>query len=255
MHARTSIITLVHNQLPITKTFVDRLFSSTDNFNLIFVDNASTDGTNEFLRKGEKEGRWKLVTSIENLGVIKGRNLGIKYVTNDFILHLDNDQFVGPGWLEKLHTLMGDKYSMTGCEAWQMLPPNTPGVVSLGTSQVNDRGYFPYYRCTKPSDRFSYLGGGGTLIKREVIDTIGVFDEQFSPAYFEDPDLSFRAIQAGFKLGWCHDCPIQHLAHQTFNNQKLFQKHSQFIKSWLKFRQKWKDYYPDPICMKSGENK
>jgi len=251
IHPFTNIIVLCHNRLDITKKFVDKLFSNTDNFGLIFIDNGSTDDTNKFLLAGEKEKKWRTITSVENLGVIGGRNLGLKYIESQFFVNLDNDQYPQSGWLEKLHALMGDEYSMTGCEAWRLLPPNTPGVVSLGSSQINDRGYFPHHKCTRPSDKFSYLGGGGTLIKRQVIDKIGVFDDRFSPAYFEDSDFSFRAIQAGFKLGWCHNCPIVHLGHQTFNNQTLFQKNTQFVRSWLEFRKKWGSYYPEPMSMTS----
>ena len=248
MLPRTDIICLVHNQLHITKQFVKHLFNNTANFHLIFIDNDSTDGTDEFLNEGKKNNRWEVISPGENLGVIKGRNLGAQYVKSDYFLNIDNDQFVQIGWLESLYQLMNQN-DIVGCEAWKLMPPKTPGALVVGEQVIPDRSYFPHQHCKHRNDSFTYIGCGGMLIKKKVYDAIGLFDERFSPAYYEDPDLCFRAILAGFKLGWCHDCPIVHLAHQTFKNQTLFQTNAQFIKSWLEFRKKWKSYFPTPIRM------
>lgn len=247
MLPRIDIICLVHNQLHITKQFVKHLFNNTTNFHLIFIDNDSTDGTDEFLNEGKKNNRWEVISPGENLGVIKGRNLGAQHVKSDYFLNIDNDQFVQNGWLENLFQLMNKGNDVVGAEAWALLPPGTPGAVQMGDIQLPDRSYFPHKHCEHKFDKFTYIGCGGMLIRREVYDNIGLFDERFSPAYYEDPDLCFRAIQAGYKLGWQYNCQIIHLAHQTFNNQTLFQTNTQFMKSWLKFRKKWKNYFPELI--------
>jgi len=71
------IICLVHNKLPITRGFVKSIFAHTSNFQLIFVDNGSTDGTAEFLKKGADDNKWKVVTSqnytIRGLGRFRDR--------------------------------------------------------------------------------------------------------------------------------------------------------------------------------------
>lgn len=244
MHPKTDIICLVHNKLPVTKGFVDNLFKYTENFNLIFVNNGSTDGTGDFLAEGEKQNKWKVITSDKNLGVIKGRNLGAKSVISDYFVNLDNDQYVMQNWLQILHDYMNKGFDIVGCEAWTLFPPKTKGHVVLNNME-HGRSYYPYKKCDKPTDKFTYIGCGGMLIKKKVYDTIGLFDERFNPAYFEDPDYNFRAIQNGFKLGWCINCPIRHLAHQTMNNQDLFDKNVQFQKSWKAFSDKWYPYFPE----------
>ncbi len=242
-YPHTDIVCLVHNNLPVTQGFTKKLFENTENFRLIFVDNGSDKQTATFLQTGADEGQWTLIRSEENLGVIGGRNLGVQSVESDYFLNIDNDQYPRKGWLQGLHNLMSQGYDIVGVEAWCLLPPKSRGTVMVG-SNTYKRDYYPTKHCVNKRDRFTYIGCGGMLIKKKVYDDIGLFDEQFGPAYFEDPDFCFRAIQAGYKLGWLHNCPIDHLAHQTITNQTLFRKNDQFIKSWRRFQKKWTPYYP-----------
>ncbi len=248
MHPPVDIICLVHNQLAVTRGFVKRLFQHTENFRLIFIDNGSTDKTPGYLAEGEKTGKWKVVTLPYNFGVIKGRNIGVCFVESDYFLNIDNDQYPRGPWLSSLFKVMDTGYDIVGCEAWCLHPPAKGGSVVMGNKSY-DRSYYPFHRCTRPKEKFTYIGCGGMLIKSEIYDQIGLFDEQFSPAYYEDPDFCFRAIQAGFKLGWNHNCPMEHLAHQTIARQKLFRKNEQFLRSWRKFQKKWKNYFPTPLSM------
>jgi len=249
MHPKTDIVCLVHNNLPVTEEFTHHLFENTSNFRLIFIDNASSDGTPDFLRKGQADDKWDVITSPVNLGVIKGRNLGAKYTSSEYFLNIDNDQYVGEGWLEGLYELINQGYDIVGPEAWQLLPPKSSGAVVVNGNLSQDRSYFPFKHCERPKDKFTYIGCGGMLIKREVYNNIGLFDEQFGPAYFEDPDFGFRAIKAGYKLGWKYNSPVLHLGHQTFHYQKLFNRNAQFTRSLNRFRKKWFPYFPKPIQM------
>lgn len=244
MHPKTDIIVLVHNRLNVTQGFVKCLFESTDNFHLIFFDNGSNQETVDYLEEGRAADKWSVMTAEKNMGIVSPRNLAAQKVTSNYFVNLDNDQYPRPGWLDGLHKLMSEGYDIVGCEAWRLHPPGKGGRVVLeGKPYVMD--YFPYRHCSRLSEAFTYIGCGGMLIKKKVYDDIGLFDEQFSPAYFEDPDFCFRAIKAGYKLGWKPDCPIDHLGHQTITAQKLFQKNKQFLTSWQRFRDKWKPYCPE----------
>ena len=249
MHPLTDIIVLVHNNLSITQGFVKRLFENTENFHLIFVDNGSTDKVKGFLKEGCLQERWELIRLDDNVGVIKGRNRGAQAIKSDYFLNIDNDQYVKPGWLSSLHKLMDKGYDIVGSEAWQLLPLDTKRIIVVsGISQ--SAAYFPFRHCSSKTEKFTYIGCGGMLIKREVYDDIGLFDERYSPFYFEDPDYCFSAIKHGYKLGWLHSRLISHLGHQTINNQHLANKNKQFIKSWKLFQEKWYPYFPEPIKMK-----
>lgn len=252
MHPLTDIIVLVHNRLEVTKEFVKRLFGSTDNFHLIFFNNGSDETTSDYLKHGSEKGRWSLLTSAKNLGIVEPRNIAAEKVKADYFVNLDNDQYPRTGWLQQLHDLINLGFDVAGCEAWRLHPPNKGGHVVLHTKPYT-MDYFPYKRCTRISDSFTYIGCGGMLIKTQVYKDVGLFDLRFSPAYFEDPDFTFKLIQKNYKLGWKPDCPIDHLGHQTITTQSLFNKNEQFIKSWSKFRDKWNPYYPNLIKMHYGK--
>ena len=98
MHPRTDIVCLVHNQLEVTKQFVEHLFANTQNFHLIVVDNGSDDETWRYLMNSDLHPPWTLISSRDeeynriNAGVIGGRNLGVQQVYEDYFLNIDNDQ-------------------------------------------------------------------------------------------------------------------------------------------------------------------
>lgn len=243
MAPTTDIIVLVHNRLSITKSFVDRLFANTENFKLIFVDNGSTDGTPQYLSDGELAKKWSVLTIKNNSGVIHGRNHGAKLVTSQFFVNLDNDQYVGPGWLDALHKTMSRGYDIVGKEAWKLVPPKS-GSKIVYHGETIDADYYPSRKCKHATDEYSYVGCGGMLIKKSVYEDLGLFDERFAPAYFEDPDFCYRVIKSGGKIGWCPSSHIDHLEHQTISTQHDFNKKDQFRKSWNYFIEKWTPFYP-----------
>ncbi len=225
--AKVDIIVLTHNRLDVTERFISALFSNTKSFNLILVDNGSTDGTVDFLRDLDRQDHVFLHEFPENEGVIVGRNQGWKMAQEVVPKHkqghlvqiLDNDQFVGPGWLEQHDQILGMGYDVVGVESWKMRDD-----------------FFPVPNRYQ-GDYFQYVGCGGMLMRREVPEKIGMFDERFSPAYFEDPDFCFRAFEAHFKVGWNYWAKIEHEAHSTLREDESWK--AKFTSSMAKFQDKW----------------
>lgn len=232
---KLDLIVLSYNGIETTKKFLDHYYKNTDTskVHLIWIDNASTDDTRKFLKEifADK----KEVTYFEaekNLGVIDGRNKGYKISEgrenkSPYIMYLDNDQYVLEGWLDHHFAVLHSGYDMIGVEAWQL----------------NYR-FIPIAKVESLRNHFSYVGCGGMLIKRAVTDRIKMFDKQFNPAYFEDPDFNFRAIQAGFKVGWNFKAKIFHLPHQTLGKNATSEKTRIFTESLNKFRKKWHGHRP-----------
>lgn len=226
-----AIVILSYNTLEITKKCLELLFKRTDNFYPIIIDNGSTDGTVEYLQSNAffdgKNISHTIVLNSENLGVIGGRNQGYAIYQTlenqpEYICFLDNDQFVREGWLDQFFDFMKKgNYDVGGCEAWLM-----------------DSNFMPKINCKRVQDPFTYLSGCGLFINKRVLDSIGLFDEQFNPAYFEDPDFIFRCRKNGFKIGWNINAKIDHLPHQTLGKNK--NKMQIFTNSFNKFKEKWK---------------
>ena len=98
----TSIIILTYNQLEYTKICIEsiRKFTNPDSYEIIIIDNNSTDGTINWLKTQEDV---TVIYNNENLGFPKGCNQGIKIAKGDNILLLNNDTIVTPNWLSNMN--------------------------------------------------------------------------------------------------------------------------------------------------------
>jgi len=100
-----SIVILTHNNLALTKACLASLLELTDypNYELLLVDNASTDGSVDFFKDFAKQHQQvRLVLNPSNLGFAAGNNTGIKTARGDFIVLLNNDTYCTRGWLRDL---------------------------------------------------------------------------------------------------------------------------------------------------------
>lgn len=232
MKIDTTIVVLTYNALDVTKKFIEHLFKNTKNFNLIMIDNGSIDSTQQYLdevftahdRSSAENHAITFVKNDANLGVIGGRNQGFALYQNnptDYLCFLDNDQFVADGWLEQYHNFMRFNFAdIIGCDAWLM-----------------NANFMPTHNCKRRGEPYTYVGCGGMMIRRKVLEDIGLFDEQFNPAYFEDPDFNFRARKNNYKILWNCDARITHLPHQTLGKNK--DRMQIFNASYGKFKTKW----------------
>lgn len=225
----TTIVVLTHNALDVTKKFLELLQKNTSLCNLILIDNGSSDKTVEYINSYMAELRKisdniTVIANAENLGVIGGRNQGYTIYQNnptEYLCFLDNDQFVSDGWLQQYKSYI--KYNdadVIGCDAWLM-----------------NSEFMPINNCKRRGEPYTYVGCGGMMIRKKVLDSIGLFDEQFNPAYFEDPDFNFRARKNAYKVLWNADARITHLPHQTLGKNK--DKSRIFQSSYAKFKKKW----------------
>ena len=168
----------------------------------IMVDNGSTDRSVEFVQR-----RYPWVSIIQldhNTGFAVAVNRGILAAKGEFLALLNNDTELSPTWLEVLVTALAERKEL-GSVAGKMLNFFDRSFIDGAGDGITIAGS-PYTRgYAEPDDgRFSsreYVFGvcaGAALIRREVFDRVGMFDEDFI-SYFEDVDLAFRAQLAGYK--------------------------------------------------------
>ena len=221
---------LHHNNPSLILRFLESLYNYTDDFYLVLLDNKSTDNSLDVMKDYLlNKDNARLIEGGENYGVIGGRNVLFKHfhnnLHNEYLLFLDNDQIVQDGWYSQyLEFRDSGDYDIVGVEGWQLRPGS----------------FYPYRKCVSHKEHFNYVGCGGMMIPRYVVDEVGYFDDQFNPYYFEDPDYAMRASEKGFKLGWNSENRILHLAHQTIGAKG--DKGTQFEKSHRIFMKKWKQY-------------
>lgn len=193
MTVTLSIITLTLNNLEYTKKYIDSLYRYTRDFELIIVDNASVDGTIDYLEilRLEKD-NIKIIYNEENKGFSKGNNQGIEIAEGEYIGFLNNDILLYPNWFEKIKEVF-DKENAAFV---------SPRHINPNYNLTNEHTYieyFEHFKYDKPYEKnFDECVFSCVVTKTDVLEKIGNFDEKYSPAFFEDNDMKYRAILSGY---------------------------------------------------------
>ena len=187
-------------------------------FKLIVVDNGSTDGSQAAVREGYPD--VMLIENGANLGFGEGNNVGMKYALDagaEWILLLNNDIVVHPDMLSEMMKV-AESDPAIGMLAPKIYYHSRPeifwyagGEVNFWTGIVSHRGVGR--RDSGQYDRVEdtgYITGCAMLIRREVLERVGLFDPVYSPGYSEDADLSQRARRAGFRLVYVPQAKLWH---------------------------------------------
>ncbi|MCC7424298.1 MAG: glycosyltransferase [Planctomycetaceae bacterium] len=212
----TSIILVTHNQLDYTRHCLDSIRRFTDEpYELIVVDNGSTDGTPGFLR-GSSDIR--LIENADTRGFPAAVNQGLAVACGAQILLLNNDTVVTTGWLRRmLDGLRSDE--QVGLVGPVSNSVSGPQQIPVAYTQLHDLDGFAWdwgrshHRQISDLDR---LVGFCLLIDRKVIDAIGGLDERFGIGNFEDDDYCRRARKAGFRTIVALDSFVHHFGGRTF---------------------------------------
>lgn len=236
---KTSIVILTHNHLEVTKLCIEsiRKYTKPQNYELIIVDNASTDGTVEWL---EQQQDIRTIYNQENKGFPAGCNQGMRIATGENIMLLNNDVVVTEGWLDNLITCLYSQENIgavgpvtNSCTYYQAIPVTYKNLEEM---QVFAK---EHNQCNPAlwEERLKLIGYA-FLFKRIVYMRVGELDEIFTPGNFEDDDFSFRIRDAGFKLMLCRDTFIHHFGSVSFSERPL-EYQNLLLKNESKFIQKW----------------
>lgn len=229
---KTAIITLTYNKLEVaTKPYLDSLYQYTDEneFDLIIVDNASSDGTIDYVKDFAKNhNNITIICNNENLGYSKGNNIGIKSVIDkdyEYIALLNNDILFIPNWLEDTISVFSEN---------KRLGMVSPRIQTSKKITINN--YLNKYQnfLKKFKGKYSYSIEPlfcCVFIKKDLIKNIGLMDEAYTPAFWEDCDYCFRAMYKGYSLARSNISFVFH-NHSTTSKlvpSEIFEKNKEYF--------------------------
>jgi GT2 family glycosyltransferase/glycosyltransferase involved in cell wall biosynthesis len=216
---------------------------------LIVVDNASTDGSVEYLAKYFPEVR--VIPLSRNFGFAEGNNAGVRAARNDVVILLNNDMVVDPGFIGPLIEGFGPETFAVSSQIY-LQDPSRKREETGKTTAVFRRGWIDFaHREMQPpplSRKYYpvlWAGGGSSAFHREKFLALGGFQKVFSPAYVEDTDLSYQAWRIGWEVLLAPDSIVYH-KHRASTNRRFNPSalqalvlRNQFIFIWKNIRS-WK---------------
>ncbi|MEC4681095.1 MAG: glycosyltransferase, partial [Nitrospirota bacterium] len=215
-----SIIIPVCNKVELTSQCLTHLAQVTHgcSYEVIVVDNASTDGTGLFL--SSLEGDIQIVTNDSNLGFGKACNQGAKASSGKYLVFLNNDTIPQEEWLSALVDEVEQHPDVAIVGSKLLYPNNTIQHAGVAFSK---KGRIPYHIFNGvPSDlkavnirqEFQAVTAACLLIRKEDFESISGFDEQFING-FEDVDLCLKIRESGKKVIYQPKSMLYHLEEQT----------------------------------------
>lgn len=253
---RASVIIVTYNNLAFTKACLFSLERDTayDDFEIIVVDNASSDGTPDYLREWESGGVNRIVVLNEdNRGFAAANNQGITRATGEYLVLLNNDTVVTPGWLGSLvaHLKRNPLLGLVG-----------PVTNNIGNEARIDIHYSDMLEMRQKalsytSERLGQLHPSANVaffcvaFTRQAYNAIGDLDEDFGVGFFEDDDYCRRAEALGLHVAIADDVFIHHHLSASFDALAAERKRELFEKNRIIYEAKWGPWTPHQYRSKS----
>lgn len=182
------------------------LNSDYSDFEVIFVDNASADGSLEYAKNNfGNDARMRFVVNRSSVGPAVGRNNGIAIAKGKYVAFLDNDTEVDKYWLKEAVKVF-ESDSTIGAAQSKLLKLDRRDVFDCAGDYLTPLGFLSERaREAKDAGQFDYIAdifsakSAASLIRKELLDRIGGFDEDFY-MYLEETDLSWRVWLAGYRV-------------------------------------------------------
>jgi len=238
-----SILISNWNGAEVTDRCISSLLEFTDypnsKFNIIVVDDGSTDNSVKFLRQKYLK-RIDLIALENNFGFIKGNNAGIKYIIEKYdphyILLLNNDtQAIQKEWLKKL-VERAEQDEETGMVGPKLMFPD--GRIEWSGRRKESKSLFLIFQtisagfnpgvgknqreaeCAGFVGEANTVSGACMLVKTELFRKVGLLDERLAPMFGEDVEYSFRAWKSGYKVIYRGDVDVIHYESYTIEKFK-----------------------------------
>jgi len=223
---RVSVIILNYNGKQFLETCLTSVFNTEySNFEVVFVDNGSTDGSIDFVKERfSKNPRLKIIKNEENLGFAEGNNVGVKYAKGDYIVFLNNDTEVDSNWLRELVKVMEFDQTIGAAQSKLLFADTRDKIWGIGEfmdyfGETSTKGWGEknVEQYTHVEEVFNAIGAS-MIISRRIFTEVGMFD----PAFFiqhEDVDLGWRIWLTGHKIVFTPKSVVYHVGGGTLQKE------------------------------------
>lgn len=282
MKPKVTIALATFNSLEYTKFFLKNLQKNVHiPYELIIVDNNSTDGTKDFLSKLSDA---TIILNKRNLGFGPANNQAFARCKTEYFLGVNNDTVIFPGFIEHMLEFMEvhPKYGELGChsncigaknplnnknidqEIKLLKETNSSIFEAFDKYFPNQKSFYNQFRVKNPGIQNiivppNFIGGWCYLVRTKDIKRIGkLFDKKFKIGFWEDVDLSWRIASLGLKIGMLKGAYIHHFNHSSFNASKdklPKSDHAISRQNGLLFIEKWSDTIKQVLKKNFDKNK
>jgi GT2 family glycosyltransferase len=224
-HIRASVIIVSYNQRTMLDACLRSLLLCTNsNDEIILVDNASSDGSAQHIEATFSNVH--VIQSSKNLGFASGSNLGASNALGNYLVFLNPDTEVSPGWLEELITPLENDTGI-GLATSKILLLNNPHRINTAGNNIHlsgltmCRGLGLKAEALTKSTEVNAVSGAGFIIRRDLFERLHGFDPDFF-MYMEDADLSWRSRIAGYKCLYIPSSVMYHDYALRFGSKKTY---------------------------------
>lgn len=230
----TSIVIVNYNGKKFLKNCIDSIRKHTKKgtYNIVIVDNGSKDGSLKDIKKSKDI---HLIKNKSNMGFPKANNQGTAYALKKFnpeyVYFLNNDTLVTSHWLKEAINVAEMDRNIGIVSAKQFNFEGNHYRKSLGWIKMWG---VKYYHGTEIKE-LGWVNGACILVRSSVFKKIGLLDEEYSPAYYEETDFEKRANDAGFRIMYAPKSVVYHKgggSATTFSQDALFEL---FYKNRIRF--------------------
>jgi GT2 family glycosyltransferase len=239
-----SVVVVTYNGLVFTRLCLESLLANTtdEDFELIAVDNGSTDGTPVYLTKlAERDARVRVLLNGRNMGFAPACNQGLGLAGGEHLVLLNNDTMVAPGWLSALLShlrnpgvgLVGPVTNRIGNEAEIETDYRTWGEF-LQFARRRAREHTGEWLEVRTPAMFCLA------MRRQTYLHIGPLDERYEVGLLEDDDYSDRARAAGYQLRCIEDVVVHHFGEASFGKLVSDGEYSRILgANQQRYAEKW----------------
>lgn len=221
-----SIIIVNWNGEPFVENCLNSIYTQDTriSYEVIVWDNASTDGSVSLIRQNFPQ--VKLIQSDKNLGFAGGNNRAFNHAHGEYYLLLNNDTVLREGTLDAMAEVVASNPSI-GIWGFHLINPDGstqksagrfPNIITEILDQTGLHKFIPYsqyaYSWYNTPEEADWVTGACMLIKRQVIEKIGMFDERYF-MFLEDVDLCYRARKAGWQVRYHPKPTIVHMKGES----------------------------------------